>query len=163
MTVTPFDTVAAICDFLAKEVVPVVPKELSSEVRAITKLLQDVAEELDMLPAVLRAECEELLAMRQSAQRILGQRSQTDAPFDERSMAPGMTVRELLAMHREISKQTSETVLALQALTRSISVDADDAAASRAILDRYYETLGRHAETRLRWQSVFAQKQSAVT
>lgn len=163
MTVSAFDTLVGISEFLAKEVVPVVPKEMSSEVRAISKLLLNVADELDWLPAALRTESEELLALHRSAQRFLRRRGYPIAVIEEPTIAPLGSVRALLDTHREISARTAATVLKLQARIRAMPEKAEDAAVSRAFLDRYYETLGRHAETRLRWQSVFAEKQSAAT
>ena len=162
MTFSAFETLAAIGDFLTKEVLPVVPKAMSSEVRAMVKLLQNVADELDWLPAVLWAECEELEELARSAQRILGDQGDEIGDTLPPSVASLSSVRELPDAHRESSERVTTLVPQLQARIRTRAGSGAASASLGEFLDRCYETLGRHAETRLRWQSVFAEKQGAA-
>ena len=157
MSVGPFETLASISAFLSRDLLSVVPKEMASEVRAAVKLLQDVADELDWLPAVLGAECEEQLALETRAQQLV--ELEIGDELRQQVKAPSASVREQIDLHRNISEATTRIVLKLQAHIRASSTDKNHSLKLRELLDQYYETLGRHAETRLRWQSVFAGKQ----
>ena len=157
MSVGPFETLASISAFLSRDLLAVVPKEMASEVRAAVKLLQDVADELDWLPAVLHAECQELLTFQARAQQLVG--LEISDELRQQINAPTASINEQIDLHRNISEATTRIVLKLQARIRTSSTDKDHSLKLRELLDRYYETLGRHAETRLRWQSVFAGKQ----
>jgi acyl-CoA reductase-like NAD-dependent aldehyde dehydrogenase len=158
MSVGPFDTLASISAFLSRDLLSVVPKEMASEVRAAVKLLQDVADELDWLPAVLRAECEDLLALEARAQQLI----KLDINDESRKLisAPTASISEQIDLHRNVCEAATRAVLKLQSRIRTTSTDKEDSLKLRELLDQYYETLGRHAETRLRWQSVFDGKQN---
>ena len=158
MSVGPFETLASLGDFLSGDVLPVVPKEMASEIRAAVKLLQDIADELDWLPALLRAECEEIVALQAEAEELTG--LGIGAELRQQINAPTASISEQIELHRHISETSVGIVLKLQARIRELSASKEDSTNLRKLLDRYYETLGRHAETRLRWQSVFDGKQT---
>ena len=158
MSVGPFDTLASISAFLSRDLLSVVPKEMASEVRAAVKLLQDAAVELDWLPGVLHGECEELLALEARAQQLI----ELDISDESRQLvnAPTASISEQIERHRLVRETATCALLKLQSRIRTTSTDKDRSLKLRELLDQYYETLGRHAETRLRWQSVFDGKQN---
>jgi len=158
MSVGPFETLASIGTFLSRDLLSVVPKEMASEVRAAIKLLQDVADELDWLPAVLTDECKELLTLQARARQLI--ELETGDELQQQINAPTTCISEQIALYRNISEATTCIVLKLQSDIRTSSTDKEDSLKLSGLLDQYYETLGRHAETRLRWQSVFAGKQN---
>lgn len=153
MSVGPFETLASVRDFLTRDVLPAVPKEIAGEVRAAVKLLEDVADELDWLPAVLRAECEEMLALLIKTQGVIV--TGIDDELRRQIVAPPGSIREQLELHRTMTEMATSVVLKLQAGIRELSVENNESMKLRDLLDQHYEMLGRHAETRLRWQSVF--------
>ena len=153
MSIGPFETLAAVRDFLTRAVLPAVPKEIAGEVRAAVKLLEDVADELDWLPAVLRAECEDMLALQIKTQGVIV--TGIDAELRRQIVAPPGSIREQLELHRTMTEMVTSVVLKLQAGIRELSVENNESMKLRDLLDQYYAMLGRHAATRLRWQSVF--------
>jgi hypothetical protein len=153
MSVGPFETLAAVRDFLSREVLPTVPKEMASEVRAAVKLLQDVADELDWLPAVLHAECAEMLALHIKTQEMIA--TGVDEELRRKIVSPPGSLSEQRELHRAMIETASSVVRKLQAGVREASSGSVESTKLRALLDQHYEILGRHAETRLRWQSVF--------
>ncbi len=156
MSVGPFETLASVRDFLTRDVLPAVPKEIAGEVRAAVKLLEDVADELDWLPAVLHAECEEMLALRIKTQDVIA--TETDDELRRKIVSPPGNTREQLELHRTMSGMVTSVVLKLQAGIREPSLESDESMKWRDLLDQHYAMLGRHAETRLRWQSVFEKR-----
>jgi hypothetical protein len=161
MSGDPFATLASVRDFLSNQVLSVVPKEMASEVRAAAKLLQNVADEIDWLPAVLRAECEEMLALQSKTQEVIKVGISDD--LRQQIIAPPGSIREQLELHRNMTEIVTTIVLKLQTRMRELSAETEESMNLRAVLDQYYEMLGRHAETRLRWQSVFTAKQSKAS
>ena len=157
MSVGPFETLASVCNFLARDVLPAVPREMAGEVRAAVKLLQDVADELDWLPAVLRAECEVMLALQIKTQDVIA--IGIDDELRRKIVAAPGSIREQLELHRTMTEMVTNGVLKLQAGIRALSAENGESIKLRNLLDQYYEMLGRHAETRLRWQSVFERMQ----
>ena len=157
MSVGPFETLASVRDFLTRDVLPAVPKEIASEVRAAVKLLEEVADELDWLPAVLRAACEEMLALQIKTQGVIV--TGIDDELRRQIVAPPGSIREQLELHRTMTEMVTSVVLKLQAGIRELSAESGASIALRDLLDQYYDMLGRHAETHLRWQSVFDEKQ----
>ncbi len=153
MSVDPFQTLASIRDFLTRDVLPAVPKEIAGEVRAAVKLLEDVADELDWLPAVLHAECAEMLALHIKARDVIA--TGVDDDLRRKIVSPPGSILEQLELHRTMTEMTTSFVLKLQAGIRALLVENNESMKLRDVLDQYYVMLGRHAETRLRWQSVF--------
>ncbi len=157
MSVGPFETLASVRDFLTRDVLPAVPKEIAGEVRAAVKLLEEVADELDWLPAVLRAECEEMLALQEKTREIMN--SEVGDELRQQIIASPGSIREQLELHSNMVEAVTVVVLKLQTRIRELSAENDGSILLRALLDQHYEMLGRHAGTRLRWQSVFDGKQ----
>jgi hypothetical protein len=137
--------IAVVRRFLAASVVQAVPAELVGEVRAAVKLLDTVGVELAGLPTVLTDECRELLSLGDDGLRVLhGERDATQG-LEQRWAAGLAGLDDLIAMHRDVRRLTATVVIDLQA-----------ASEARRVLRRLYETLRRHAERRIPWQSVFS-------
>ena len=143
--------------FLAQDVLPMVPRALTTELRAAIKLLDTARDELDSLYPRLLDECRELLELCGDAHALLHDLSATFDPTPFASLTQRvehqfMDLSSLMASHREILEMTGATFLSLQRLDPH---PQKNWAKERAMLRRFSATLGRHAATRLPWQAVF--------
>ena len=143
--------------FLARDVLPMVPRALTTELRAAIKLLDTARDELDALYPRLLHECRELLKLCGDANALLRDLSATFDPTPFASLTQRVEheftdLSSLMASHREILKMTGATFLSLQHLEQQARTNRTDLG---AMLQRFSATLGRHAATRLPWQAVF--------
>ncbi|HEX4109370.1 MAG TPA: hypothetical protein VHX88_14635 [Solirubrobacteraceae bacterium] len=120
------------------------PPEQRSEVRAALKLLANAQLELSELAGLLRTESAELLALCAGTAALTG----VQEP-EQRAPELDATLPELQEHHAHARRASAQAILALQLQARDGSGPALD------LLDRFYVALGRHAERRLPWQSVF--------
>lgn len=149
------EAITVVRRFLAGPVLGAVPAELAGEVRAAVKLLDTVGTELTGLPAVLLDECHELLPLTGDGLKVLpGDRDDLGA-LERRLAADPRTLDDLTTLHRDVRRLTSSVVVELQSMERAGGERAPDA---RRALRPIYETLRRHAERRIPWQSVFSLK-----
>ncbi|MBI2799424.1 MAG: hypothetical protein HYX63_03905 [Gammaproteobacteria bacterium] len=143
--------------FLTRDVLPVIPRALTAELRATIKLLDTARDELDALYPRLLDECRELLALDGDAHVLLHDLAASFDPTPLTSLtqrvARGSTdLTALMACHRELLEVTAAAFLSLQQLDREAQKNRTDVP---AMLRRFCAVLGRHAETRLPWQAVF--------
>lgn len=136
---TALGTLAQIRCFLSEDVLPVMPAELAGEVRAAVKLLRTVETEVDRAYPLLRKEIMELLALNTEALAAAPEL----AELRSRAELGDASLSELDGLHRDLRALSSRVLATLQE------------AGGGPLLDRFYATLGRHAEARLHWQAVF--------
>lgn len=148
------DVLAAVRAFLEGSVLPGVAQEQRSELRAAIKLLRGAEIELDESPAVLEAETAELWVLVQRARAVLAREiALPEAPAPRSGGFPAPN--ELRARHADACATATAAVLALQEHVRAREAGDPERESAAAILADLYATLGRHAERRIPWQSVF--------
>ncbi|MGH8595911.1 MAG: hypothetical protein ACREXT_04555 [Gammaproteobacteria bacterium] len=158
-----FETLAALRAFLMREVLPTVSQSIAGELRAAIKTLEAVAAELNALHPLLRAECIELLGLCVEAKLCLSEPSEAVERlpslncFTERLSDNALDAVGLIALHQEIHTVSSALLVELQETHYSRRTEES---ALAALLARFYTTLGRHAERRIAWQSVFPRAES---
>ena len=139
--------------FLQTNVLPDVPPDYRGEVRAALKLLDGAERELTVLPMVLVEELGELGELCVQTELLLG--IATDRPGLGGEC--GLTVPQLSSRHEQARMAVTRALCALQEhLREPLTEEAGNHAAALDLLAETYETLGRHAERRLPWQSVFS-------
>lgn len=142
------EAIAAARRFLETTILPSVPAEHRSELRAALKNLRTAELELAEVPGVLCTEIDELGELTRSAHAALG------LPQAERHTPAGSAdLAQLRDAHAGARRAAAGAILALQEHAREPS--AGDRAEALELLARFYAALGRHAERRLPWQSVF--------
>lgn len=158
-----FATLTDVRGFLATQVLDAVPRSLRSELRAAIKLLDDIEDELDMLPELLPHECERLLAL---CFEGIAQSTGPDAAdadslvqrcnrLQHRSREPGATTIERISVHHELLQLSATLMVQLQHRLRACTKDDPCQPALREQLRRFYRELQAQAVSRLPWQSVF--------
>ena len=142
--------------FLAKDILPAVPRALSGELRAAIKLLDTARDELDALYPTLLNECRELLALCADAQALLRDLSPVDSEplisLAQRVEQGFEDLSALMSCHREVLDLVSRMFLSFQDVDFGAPKNRADV---DAMLQRFCAVLGRHAEKRLPWQAVF--------
>lgn len=148
--------------FLDAQVLPQVPGELRSELRAAIKVLADAGREIDALPAILAREGATMLDLLADAAALDGAIITPSDLSDWRrrhAEAGADGLRRLSAFHDALSAEVGRVLVAIQQAARvagpSGAGPAAGRAASRALARRYYQALGEQAGSRLDWQSVF--------
>lgn len=155
------EAVAAARTFLEETILEAVPPEHRGELRAALKNLRGAELELAGLAGVLRAETDELAELCDAAYAAVG----TPAS-GLRGAAEAADLAELREAHDAARRAATDAILALQTLARPATSSSPpvggknrgegaDPAEALALLARFYAALGRHAERRLPWQSVF--------
>jgi hypothetical protein len=159
MTVS--ERMAALRANLETRILPAVGRDSRSELRAIIKLIDNVAGEIERGPLAMQAELVELLALCNAVAAALHAelggpdwRAEFDTLKADAS-SPVSTLTELAALYQRASQVIGGLAVALGAQVRV--PDAVAAAADKAMLQRCYETLRRHAAARAPWQSIFAE------
>lgn len=140
------ETLAAVTTFLEDTVLPGVAQEHRSELRAALKLLRTAHDELDVLPVVLHEEIAELAELCARADTVLGLATDCPPPPLEPT-----TLSDLGRAHEQARAAVTTVLLALQVQQSHGGGDAE-----RVLLGAIFEALGRHAERRLPWQTVFS-------
>ena len=144
-----FDTLAVVRHFLEHQLLPETQPHLRSELRAVLKLLAEVEGEIDTLPALLMADCTDLLDLAEAAEALLDE--QPGGKLSTRRWrgeitASASSLRDLIRLHEDISAEAAQILL----LLRNRGGDRCDDMARR-----YVALAGRQAAARLAWQSVF--------
>jgi hypothetical protein len=151
-------TLATVSAFLAGDVLPVVPKELTGEVRAAVKLLETAARELDERYHSVTTEIRDLLDRCADIAGALGLDDSASACARLRQEAGSSdgTLTGLEAVRRKARSLTSALIVALHQAEFGDGITATQRDAHRALLFRTYACLARHPRSRLSWQSVFS-------
>jgi len=157
MTLNGFESLALVRRYLATEVVAIVPHHVAAELRAVVKLLDTAMIELAELPLILPAEIAAMRDLCREGQAVLatGNDEVAGQACIQAQGDPTMrNLRELIEEHREAGEQLGRLITRLQGAQSS---EREDAHAYRlsSLLDRIYQVLGRQADDRLTWQSVF--------
>ena len=141
-----FEALQIVQAFLRTSVLPAVPASLAGELRAAIKLLATVELELRSLGPLLVEECREIHELCE-----LGAASQDQAAACAellgRLQQPPHDLALMIELHRDFEKLASRVIAGLQSRPREVT--------AQGLLRRFYEALGRHAERRLPWQSIF--------
>ena len=161
MSTSIFAGLEAIRVFLLDHVANAVPQELRSEVRASAKLVADIAREVDALPALLQAECLDMLVLCEHATEKIGAIDQTIAVATQATALrlkleqPLGSLRGLIGLHEELKTDAEVILLLLQELIAKPDLAEDARTALSALQDRYFVLLTAQANARMPWQSVF--------
>ncbi len=146
-----FETLDMLRAFLTKRVLPALPPELVSDVRAASKLLDNVILEFDVLYPLLMHECTALLLLCEEAMTsaCVPEVSEFAARLAEAKVSVNNfdSLRALATHHARLVALAGEIMMALQ---------SGAGAQSKDILARFYAQFERQAAARLGWQSVFA-------
>ena len=152
------ERMAAIRACLETRILPAVGRDSRSELRAIIKLMDDMADEIDRGPLAMQDELAEMLSLCSAvavALQMGGAGSERDdqlAVLQTAAAEPVHSLTELAALHPRACMVIGGLAVALAAQVR-----ASGAASDRALLHRCYTTLHRHAAARAEWQSIFAE------
>jgi len=157
-----FASLDAVQAFLDAQVLPQVPGELRSELRAAIKVLADAGREIDALPVLLARECATMLDLLTDARALDGAIVTPSGLEDWRrrhAEADAGGLRDLSAFHEALNAEVGRVLVAIQRAARAavpVGADADAShAACRALARHFYQALGEQARSRLDWQSVF--------
>jgi len=157
MTPHGLAALTAIGRYLTTEILPVVPDAQVGELRAAIKILDTVADELNVLPSLLHQECREFSDLRRQATQTLHWPeppvSLSLSAGNESGAGPDLSLdlHALLARHETCLQEATQAIEALQRLA-----DEDQRSAQPvALLGRYFALLERQALRRVPWQSVF--------
>lgn len=155
MTPHGLDAIIEVSRFLEQDIVPSVPAEFKSELKAAIKILQSAATELNVSSPMLRQECTELLALNEesSACAALPTTVASNTAMHARLADSALDLRGLFALHQDVLAASNTHMTGLLELSASVGSDRER---SRALLLRYYQLLEQHAVRRLPWQSVFS-------
>ena len=155
MTPHGLDAIVEVSLFLEQDILPSVPANLRSELRAAIKILHSAATELNVMTPLLRRECAELLVLNDESTACLTPTTtaQSSTALRARLADTALDLRGLLALHEDVQQATTAHMTTLLALSASAGATGER---SRALLLRYYQALAQHALQRLPWQSVFA-------
>jgi hypothetical protein len=156
-----FTSLEAIRAFLSDELADAVPSHLRSEVRACAKLLANIADEADALPALLLVENRAMLLLADDA--ITGL---TSIAPDIKIRTPACTLRHLcepppaslrglIRLHEELKADAEYILLQVDKLMSRSDLDEPARASLQALQDRYFVLLTAQANARMPWQSVF--------
>jgi hypothetical protein len=150
---------------LASEVVPALPDHIATEVKAAVKLLDAVSAEFAasgrLLPdeiAGLRSLCQEGLAALGEPDRRPDRSIRDTQPLcaaNPHANEDAADLPDLLAERRRLAGLSAVLIGRLQSRIASPAESDTVRNASRDLLARFFETLGRHARRRTPWQSVF--------
>jgi hypothetical protein len=151
----------AIRAFLESEILPGVPPEVRSDMRATLKMLENMEAEVDRLPALVDSEKREMLRLCEMAIAALGNHN---LPGDELQAFEGFVLQrdkpfkafgDALAEHAELS-------MLLGRLTARLSerIDAEPegltcSSASKSVFTKCCRFMVRQAQARAGWQAVF--------
>jgi hypothetical protein len=150
------ETLARVRAFLCEQIVPSVPGELASEVRAAVKLLDTAAIELNQRHALLLAELADSIDYCQRAAQLVGRPDSTQTwlaacrTLAERAGEPGLDLRGLDGVLRDVRALGSTLLVELGKHQR-----ASGAETAGELAAEFCACLGDHARRRLAWQAVF--------
>lgn len=156
MTVT--ERMAAIKTCLETRILPAVGRDSRSELRAIIKLIDDMADEIDRGPFAMQGELGEMLGLCSDVEIVLHAAPARHDELDTLkadAAAPVVILTDLAALHQRACMMIGSLAVALAAQVRAS--DAVAAAPAQALLQRCYEALRRHAAARAQWQSIFGE------
>ena len=154
---TVFSDLEAIRAFLADVVVDQVPPQLRAEVRAASKVLREIALEIDALPALLSAQCAAMLALcDQVAAEAPGLAARMELDAIRGQLAgPMAMLSEQLWLHALLEDALGHLHLAMIARFDAAphgSAERADAGHRIAAINALHAA---QADARMPWQSVF--------
>ncbi len=156
MSLGPLRTLAHIRNFLEREILPNAPSEQRGELRACLKILDELGLELNEAQSLLMSEAVTLHALCLRALAISDDAFDRDISASVEKLGLALlgspsTLQEVQTLRDEGAEIMSACIRGLQALNTQPHF-RDQA---REILMSCYAELGRQAEKRAKWQSVF--------
>lgn len=161
MTSSVFERLVGIRQFLDKQILPSVAGDKRSDLRAALKMLEDMANEIDRLPELLKFEIQEMLYLCNAAVAALSSnvvRQEDLQSLNDLSLCfdnPGKLLSELQTVHAETCALIGNFVIQLTGKIATESADQEYPSDPRVVLAKCYRLLRRQAEARTPWQSVF--------
>jgi len=155
-----FATLRAVRAFLDSQVAAAVPAELRGDVRAAAKTLNDLAVEIDALPALLQVEIEAMLELQRSLDLAMAATPAGATATIEPALAAGLpatgsSLHEALTRHQQLSTRLAAMLVALQVQLRDTRLPAPARIALTQVALRSYRLFEQQAAARLTWQSTF--------
>ena len=151
----------AIRTFLEGEILPGVPPEVRSDMRATLKMLENMEAEVDRLPILVDSEKREMLRLCEMAIAALGYHNLPDDElqafdgFVRQSDKPVNTFSGALAEHAELSMLLGRLTARLSERIDAEPQDLSCSSASKSVFTKCCRFLVRQAQERAGWQAVF--------
>lgn len=161
MTSSVFQRLVGIRQFLGNEILPGVAGDKRSDLRATLKMLEDMTNELDRLPALLELEIPGMLHLCNAAAAALGWNDvhpddlQSLKEFSLEFDKPGKLLSERLALHAAICALIGNLASQLTVKIAAEPAGQECPSGPRVVLAKCYRLLRRQAAARSPWQSVF--------